>query len=566
MLAEDDLRGAPPDDPTGGGWADQSATAYDPPPPWSIGSAPGGLDLAGGSRSNGHGGAWPEQPAWANGATGGQTDPPATPWAGNGSFTSPGAHLEPPLVEPPPPASPNVPPAWVGEPTAPGAPDLQASWPEAPGGHRPGAREADLGGPADPLDTGLGGVPAGPWWAEPQDRPGRVASQPGGLGGADLPNVATTPWDQPEGPPAPPLGPSADPLTDSGRAANPAMPAWDYPTQPGAPPVPPAPEPWTGQGRPGATAAMPADPSWQARGPLPPSPRGRVTQEPPSGAGATGQAPWPQAARAAQPHGGTGVMDPGMGRDASGAWDLRPRREVAAGPAPSMAGSPWTPLDEVELPESRVDRFGDDHLHRRRSGHGRPRAGFWAEVPVLVVAAVVLAVLVKGFLVQAFYIPSRSMQPTLDVGDRVVVNRLSYRVGTPQRGQVVVFLRQTGGRATATESPISWVRRAVAQGFGGAPPGSEDLIKRVIAGPGDVVQGSQGRVWVNGRALAEPYLRRGSFTSNFGPLRVPPGRYWVMGDNREDSSDSRVFGPIPRSALVGHAVATVWPAQRLGSL
>ncbi|HEY2959557.1 MAG TPA: signal peptidase I [Actinomycetota bacterium] len=362
-------------------------------------------------------------PWWDAGPTGGGADDPGRlPWTGPADAAyGDGAHLEPPLVRPTPPPSPNAPPAWVEEPTAPGAPDPYASWP-----------------------------------------------------------------------PAPPPGPSADPLTDTGRAANPAMPAWDYPTQPGTPPAPPAPEPWAGQGRPGATAAMPADPSWQA---------------------------------------------------------------------------PWTcALDEVELPESRVDRFGDDRLHRRRSGRGRPRAGFWAEVPVLVVVAVVLAVLVKGFLVQAFYIPSRSMQPTLDVGDRVVVNRLSYRVGAPRRGQVVVFLRQTGGRATAPESPISWVRRAVAQGFGGAPPGSEDLIKRVIAGPGDVVQGSQGRVWVNGRALAEPYLRRGSFTSNFGPLRVPPGHYWVMGDNREDSSDSRVFGPIPRSSLVGHAVGTVWPPQRLGSL
>jgi signal peptidase I len=340
------------------------------------------------------------------------------------------------------------------------------------------------------------------------------------------------------------------------------MPAWDYPTQPGGQPVPPVPEPRTDPGHPGKTVAMPADPAWQARGPRPPSPRRRVTQEGASWAGPPGQAPWPQGA---QPEAGMGVADPGMDEDPSGAWDLRPPRAVGAGPYPGMAADAWTPLDDVELPESRVDRFGDDHLHGR-SRRGRARAGFWAEVPVLVVAAVVLAVLVKGFLVQAFYIPSRSMEPTLDVGDRVVVNRMSYRFGSPQRGQVVVFLRQTGGRVATAESPLSWVRRAVAQGLGGAPPGSEDLIKRVIAGPGDLVQGSRGRVWVNGRALAEPYLRRGSFTSDFGPMRVPPGHYWVMGDNREDSSDSRVFGPIPRSALVGRAVGTAWPPQRLGRL
>jgi signal peptidase I len=304
------------------------------------------------------------------------------------------------------------------------------------------------------------------------------------------------------------------------------MPSWEQPSQPGGPPIPVPPDPWTNQGHPGATAAMPPDAYGQRRGPrqLPP-PRQRVTGQ----------------------------------------------RAIAAKPAAvrGMAGQggAWRPFDdEVELPESRMDRFGDDHLRQSRSRRGRRRAGFWAEVPVLVVAAVVLAVLVKGFLVQAFYIPSRSMEPTLDVGDRVVVNRLSYRLGTPKRGQVVVFLRRTGGPVAAPESPVSWVRRAVAEGFGGAPPGSEDLIKRVIAGPGDVVLGNQGRVWVNGRALVEPYLRQGSFTSDFGPLKVPPGHYWVMGDNREDSSDSRVFGPIPRSALVGRAVGTVWPPQRLGRL
>jgi signal peptidase I len=181
-------------------------------------------------------------------------------------------------------------------------------------------------------------------------------------------------------------------------------------------------------------------------------------------------------------------------------------------------------------------------------------------------AALVLTVLVKGFLVQAFFIPSRSMEPTLDVGDRVVVNRLAYRVGDPAHGQVVVFLRPTGSDQAPTAGPISWVRRAVAQGLGGTPPGSEDLIKRVVGLPGDVLEGRDGHLWRNGRLVKEPYLRPNTFTSDFKKVRIKPDNYWVMGDNREDSADSRVFGPVHRSALVGRAVLTVWPVPHAGGL
>ena len=181
-------------------------------------------------------------------------------------------------------------------------------------------------------------------------------------------------------------------------------------------------------------------------------------------------------------------------------------------------------------------------------------------------AALILTVLVKGFLIQAFYIPSRSMEPTLDVGDRVVVNRLAYRVGEPRHGQVVVFLRPTGAQPPEPSGPLSLLRRAVAEGLGSTPPGSEDLIKRVVGLPGEVVEGRDGHLFRNGRRVVEPYLPARSFTSNFGPVRLKPGHYWVMGDNRADSADSRVFGEVPRSALVGRAVLTVWPAPHLGGL
>ena len=202
--------------------------------------------------------------------------------------------------------------------------------------------------------------------------------------------------------------------------------------------------------------------------------------------------------------------------------------------------------------------------HGRRIQGRRARRRFLGELPFLLLAALLLTVLVKGFLIQAFFIPSRSMEPTLEVGDRVVVNRLAYRVGEPAHGDVVVFLRPIGTGDAPQSGPLSWVRRAVAQGLGGTPPGSEDLIKRVVGLPGDTVEGRNGRLWRNGHRIPEPYLAGKGFTSDFDPVLIKPGYYWVMGDNREDSADSRVFGQVPRSTLVGRAVLTVWPFTHLG--
>jgi signal peptidase I len=206
-------------------------------------------------------------------------------------------------------------------------------------------------------------------------------------------------------------------------------------------------------------------------------------------------------------------------------------------------------------------------VQRLHGGQNRRQSRMSSELPILLLTAFVLAILVKGFLVQAFFIPSESMEPTLDVGDRVVVNRLAYRIGEPQHGQVVVFVRASGDKpAPEGAGPISWARRAVAQSLGGTPPGSEDLIKRVVGMPGDVVQGKNGRLWRNGQPVVEPYLPANTFTSDFGPVKIKPGHYWMMGDNREDSADSRFFGQVPRSALVGRAFVKVWPLPHVGGL
>ena len=154
---------------------------------------------------------------------------------------------------------------------------------------------------------------------------------------------------------------------------------------------------------------------------------------------------------------------------------------------------------------------------------------------VIILGALLVAFLVKTFLIQAFYIPSGSMLPTLEEQDRVLVNKLSYDLHEVHRGDIVVF-----------ESP---------QGEGQI----KDLIKRVIALPGETIEARDGRVYVDGRPIEEEYLGPGITTGPLEPQTVPDGHYFVMGDNRANSKDSRFFGPIPKSLIVGRAFVKVWP-------
>jgi signal peptidase I len=180
-------------------------------------------------------------------------------------------------------------------------------------------------------------------------------------------------------------------------------------------------------------------------------------------------------------------------------------------------------------------------------------------VSVFVVSAFVLALLVKVFVVQAYYIPSTSMQPQLDVGDRVLVSRLSYRLHDPHRGDVVVF-DDPGRDGDAGALPVRVGREVL--GALGIGTGGDSLVKRVVALPGETVEGREGRVFVDGRELREPYLAREQVTSAFGPERVPRDRIWVLGDARENSVDSRSFGAVPIDAVEGRALFRVWPPQR----
>ena len=185
----------------------------------------------------------------------------------------------------------------------------------------------------------------------------------------------------------------------------------------------------------------------------------------------------------------------------------------------------------------------------------KPSSTRWLkEAGVVVVVAVLVAVLLRAFVVQTFFIPSGSMEPTLQIGDRILVNKLSYHLHGVDRGNIVVFSRPP------------------AENCGG--PEVNDLVKRVIGLPGDVVSLTDGYVYIDGKKLDESWLPAseqgitvagpaGNSSNLARPYRVPANDYFVMGDNRTDSCDSRYWGPISQSLIVGKVEVRVWPISSL---
>jgi signal peptidase I len=255
--------------------------------------------------------------------------------------------------------------------------------------------------------------------------------------------------------------------------------------------------------------------------------------------------------RDVSPPSGLSGDDQGDGSGAPGAAGRRVRRIAAArelAHQPRHLRSNGNRGDEGrrEGPDDDVDdRDGNDEgaesTPRRR---WRRTVLEWLGV---IGGGIAIALLVEAFLIQAFWIPSPSMEPTLNVGDRVLVNKLSYKLHDVHRGDVVVFERPPG-TSTGEDGEI------------------KDLIKRVVAIGGDTIEGRQGDVYVNGEVIDEDYLEPGTPTDNLPLMTIPEGHVFVMGDNRTNSEDSRIFGPIDEDVIVGRAFIRVLPITDIGWL
>lgn len=210
--------------------------------------------------------------------------------------------------------------------------------------------------------------------------------------------------------------------------------------------------------------------------------------------------------------------------------------------------------DDLREPGTNGSDHDDDLLGRSPDADkGRKRMRTAVEWLLVIGGALLVALLVRTFFIQAFWIPSDSMEPTLHKGDRVLVNKLSYKLHDVHRGDIIVFKRPESAKSDHPDDDI------------------EDLIKRVVAVSGDKIETVEGKVYINDEPLAEPYLPNGTKTtmpdgSDMPEKVIPDGELFVMGDNRGNSQDSRWFGTIDEDLIVGRAFVRIYPLGDIGGL
>jgi signal peptidase I len=167
------------------------------------------------------------------------------------------------------------------------------------------------------------------------------------------------------------------------------------------------------------------------------------------------------------------------------------------------------------------------------------KENIWKDIIEAVILAIILAAVIRIWLFEPFYIPSPSMEPALNTNDRIIVNKIAYKFHSPERRDIIVF-----------QYPLDPER---------------DFVKRVIALEGETIEVRDNYVYINGKRLEEPYIPE-AMVSDFGPVRVPKDHLFVMGDNRNNSDDSRVWGALHTKYLIGKTVLKYWPPDRIGGI
>jgi len=231
-------------------------------------------------------------------------------------------------------------------------------------------------------------------------------------------------------------------------------------------------------------------------------------------------------------------------------------------PAGDPRGPGGAPVEGAAPPPRQQEEDGGETT----AGKGG-RQGFWRgllETLVILVIAAFVALLLQSFFFKAFMIPSSSMSQTLQIGDRVMVERVSYYFRKPHRGDIIVFRYPPKEPAAMnTRNLFYWPFEQIGETLHLTHRGTTPYVKRVVATEGETVELRKGKLYVNGKKINEKYIVDDG--SDFGPVQVPKGMLFAMGDNRPNSRDSRFWGFVPIRSVIGRAVLRWWPLSRFGS-
>lgn len=218
-------------------------------------------------------------------------------------------------------------------------------------------------------------------------------------------------------------------------------------------------------------------------------------------------------------------------------------------------------------PPEETPEFSEPHLIQSKGEPLQKKPTFWQalrEVLIILVIAAIVAVLIQSFFIKAFIIPSSSMSPTLQIGDRVLVDRVTYYLRKPRRGDVIVFrYPPKSPQALNTTNLFYWPFEQIGETLHITNrTGSSPFVKRVIASGGETIEIKQGQVYINGKKIKEDYKVPDDY--NMPPTKIPEGELFCMGDNRPNSRDSRYWGTVPIRAVVGKVILIWWPPSHFG--